>query len=270
MRWFVPALLIVLSAGASLAQQVPPPPEGVPPLQTDAPTISLGDGTMSGSRLAPYDNAFALTLHFKDGHAADGGIWSDQLRLRDVDGKKAFVRTQGFVYPDGKSMWSVNRFDPLTLAPISSESHAHDGSFEIRTFKGAHVEVRKTAAGPDAKEEVQEVDLPKPAYDFFNCCMASLFSATLPLKSGYKAVAPAAMVTKADDPIVVYRVVGREKVKAGYLGEVEAYVVEFPNSGCCYIRFWIIDRAPFMVRMTLTEVAGKGYAQSFDMIGARQ
>jgi hypothetical protein len=248
------------------AQQVPPPPNDVPPAQKDAPTISFGDGTMSGTRLAPYDNAFLLSYHFNDGRTLDAGIWSDQLRLRDVNGRKAFVRTQGFVYPDGASMWSVNRFDPVTLAPISSESHVHDGSWEKRIFTGNHVQVTTMAAGADAKEVVRQVDLPKPAYDFFNCCMASLFAATQPLRTGYRAVAPAAVVSKGDDPIVVYRVLGREKVKAGKLGDVDAYVVEFPNGGCCYIRFWIIDRPPFMVRMTLTPPPGKEFSQSFDMI----
>ena len=171
---------------------------------------------MKASRLSPYDNAFLTTLTGKDdGKKVELGIWTDQLRVRELDGRKIFVRSQGVVYPDGKSMWSVNRFDLETLAPISSESHAHDGSSEKRTYHGTHVEVRTIGPEPGAKEEVHEVELPKPSYEFFNCCMASIFSATLPLQPGYKAIAPNGVVTKGDDPTVVYRVVGREKGDGG-------------------------------------------------------
>src|SRR5436190_1250019 len=101
----------IIFAATLCAQSVAPPPDGVPPPVNDPPTFSFGDGTMSGARLQPYDNAFAVTWTHEDGSKQDAGIWSDQLRLREVDGHKAFVRTQGFVYSDGTSMWSVNRFD---------------------------------------------------------------------------------------------------------------------------------------------------------------
>jgi hypothetical protein len=50
-------------AGAQIEdlQGVPPPPSDIPGPQSEAPTLSVGDGTMKGSLLSPYDNAFLVT-----------------------------------------------------------------------------------------------------------------------------------------------------------------------------------------------------------------
>ena len=257
----VAVLAIVLTCAMTFAQTTQtelPPPAG-------DPTVKVGDGTVSGARLTPYDNAWVVTLSAKDGRTEQPGIWTDQLRLREIDGRKVFVRTQGQVYYRGHVQWSINTFDPITLAPISSEVHQPNGAVEKRKFNGAHVEVRTTGPEPGAKEELHEFDLPSPAYDF-NCCMASLFAATLPLRVGYTAVLPAVVASKADDKGTPYRVVGHEQVQAGAKGMVDAFVVEYPNPGCCIIRFWVTDVPRRIVRMTLSSSPGQPYGQSFDMI----
>jgi len=60
--------------------------------------VKIGDGTVSSARLTLYDNAWLVTLTYTDGRALQPGIWTDQL-LRDIDGRKAFVRTQGHANP---------------------------------------------------------------------------------------------------------------------------------------------------------------------------
>ena len=238
--------------------------------QALAPAASVGDGTVSAARLRPYDNAFVVTMTLADGRVLQPGIWSDQLRLRTVDGRQAFVRTQGLAYFNGMVMTSVNVFDPVTFAPISNIQNNPDGSRERWSFRGLAVEGRLTGAG-QAAETVQNLSLSRPSYDF-NCCMRSLLPAAVRLRAGLTFTVPAVEV--AGDPReIVYHVVGREHVRAGFRGTIEAWHVETDGPGGGTISFWIADTAPFLVRMTLTGIPanrdahGMHYDQSFDMIG---
>jgi hypothetical protein len=253
------SLMVLLCNGKPLSA-------GDTPLATAA-IVKMGDGTVSGTRLTPYDNAWVVTQTFKDGRIKEPGIWTDQLRLRDINGRKAFVRTQSLFYYDGRYISSVNIFDPVTLAPISDQQHNGDGSTEKWTINGNHVEGSLLSATAGAKEEVRQFDMPVSGYDF-NCCMRSLMAATLPLREGYSALLPAIVMAKGDDENVLYKVVRREQVQAGARGMVDSWLVQLdptPGACDCTIRFWVSDKAPFIIRMTLS--AGKGqYDQSFDMI----
>jgi hypothetical protein len=237
--------------------------------QAPAPAlVKLGDGTVSGARLTPYDNAWLVTQTRSDGRIVEPGIWTDQLRLREVDGRKVFVRTQGIAYFRGEFLTSVNVFDPLTMAPIRDIQHAADGSTEKWTLNGTHAEGHLVAATPGAKEEVQQFDSHVPGYDF-NCCMRSLMAATLPLSAGYSVTLPNEIMSKDDDEGVTYKVVGREQTQAGARGMVDTWVVQIDPSpgGCdCVIKFWVSDKAPFIIRMTLSAGKAHPYDQSFDMI----
>src|SRR6476659_6393348 len=103
--------------------------------------IVVGDGTIRGARLKPYTNAWMFSF-VKDGRKKDQGIWSDVLRFRDVDGKHLFERVQGMSYANGLSSVTINRFDPVTLAPVYSELHAPDGKILKRKFAGNHLETQ--------------------------------------------------------------------------------------------------------------------------------
>lgn len=253
--------LLFLLGGSHLlfAADTPRPPTAM---------AKMGDGTVSGSRLTPYDNAWLVTQTFAGGRIVEPGIWTDQLRLREVNGRKVFVRTQGMAYFHGKFISSINVFDPVTMAPISDQQHVADGSTEKWTLNGTHAEGHLVGAIPGAKEEMQQFDSHVPGYDF-NCCMRSLMSATLPLRAGYSVTLPNQIMSKDDDEGVTYKVVEREQARAGARGMVDTWVVQIDPSpgGCdCVIKFWVSDKAPFIIRMTLSAGKGHEYDQSFDMI----
>ena len=126
-------------------------------------------------------------------------------------------------------------------------------------------QTRMAPAGSGATEQARDFVLPRAAYDF-NSNMQSLFPAALPLRLGYSAVLPAIPISPGDDSTMAYTVLRKERVLAGARGEVEAWVVEFANPGCCYIHFWITDNPRRIVRMTLSAGPGRPYEQSFDMI----
>ena len=233
--------------------------------QTPPRIITLGDGTISGLRLSPYDNAWRVTQVFPNGHVNEPGIWTDQLRVRDVDGVRRFVRTQGLVYPGGHAQWSVNVLDTATLAPIRSEFHNVDGSVQVVRVNRTHVETHEQAGSPGAAEKIRQFDLDTPAYEL-TCCMPSLLAAALPLRVGYSVSVPAIAAFAGDTTVIGFTVVRREKVAAGFRGDVDAWVVEFPNPGCCMIRFWVTETPRMVVRMTLSLGPAHEFEQSFDLI----
>ena len=231
-----------------------------------------GDATVAAARLMPYDNAFVIRRTFKDGHVDSPGIWTDHLRVREVGGRMAFVRSQSLTYDDGTSLVSVNVFDAVTLAPISNFQRTSSGRIEKWTIDGTHVEGHLTSGKPGDIEEIKKFDTVVPAFDF-NCCMRSLIPAALPLRLGYSVTLPAIPMT-SDDPAttVTYNVVGRERIPVRARGPLTAWIVETVQHSVQFgdvgIRFWIVDKAPFVLRMTLSAgTTGKlDYSRSFDLL----
>ncbi|QDZ06412.1 DUF3108 domain-containing protein [Sphingomonas panacisoli] len=232
--------------------------------------VGLGDGTVNAARLKPYDNAFTFVTRLENGESLSPGIWTDQLRIRTIDGRQVMVRTQSLAYYNGRVLTSVNVFDPVTFAPISGIINNPDRTLEKWTFTEKTAEVHST--GADGRESVRNVEFAKPAYDF-NCCMRSLIPAALPLRVGAVFALPGIVADEGDPDVVTFRVLKREKVKAGYRGMIDAWVVQSPVPGGGEATFWIADTAPYLVHMTLTGVPanktaeGLHYDQSYDMIG---
>jgi hypothetical protein len=232
--------------------------------------VAVGDRTVNAGKLKPYDNALVASQFTADGRTLVPGIWTDQLRLRDVDGRKARVRTQTLGYFDGRVMSSVNMFDPASFAPIKNILVNPDGSKEVWTFTSASADGQIT--DPSGHVTSTHIPLKAPRYDF-NCCMRSLIPAALPLAAG-KTFALAAVPADGDPDVVMERVRGRERIRAGYRGMIDAWVVDSPVPGGGTVSFWIADTPPYLVHMTLKDVpanktrAGVHYDQSFDMIGA--
>jgi hypothetical protein len=225
---------------------------------------TINDGRIDASRIKPYDNAFVVTQLYPDGRINYPGIWTDQVRLREVDGRKLLVRTQSLGYYDGRILSSVNAFDPHTFAPISDIQRNPDGSMEKWAFAGGHVEGHLSASAA-AKEEIKTYDFPAPFYDF-NCCMRSLAMSMIEKSPGLTVTIPAfdGVDTLSQ---VTFKVLRREKVHAGAQGLVDAWLIETPLPGG-YIHFWLTDKPPYMVRMTLSANTVNAYAQSFDIIGS--
>jgi len=243
------------------------PPEAAPL------RVVMGDGAIDARRLQPYDNAFVATQLRGDGRAFVAGIWTDQLRLRTINGRQAWVRTQTLGYFDHRFQLHINTFDPVTFAPISDWQHNVGGDTEDWRIDGLAVEGRLKGSEPDAKEETRRFTQTAPAYDF-NCCMRSLIPAAIRLRVGEVIVIPAIPMAPDDPSEVRYRVVRRDRITfTDSRPAIEASLVEtdIPGLPGGMLRFWIADRPPFMVRMTLTGTKtpdGRRYDQSFDMIGA--
>jgi hypothetical protein len=246
-------MLMNLALAAALATN------GAPVTAAADHVIHVGDGTISGARLKPYTNAWMFSATLKDGTRKDQGIWTDVLRYRDLDGKHLLERVQGMTYANGMSSVTINRFDPVTLAPIYSEQHTPDGRIIKRTFAGSHVETHVTK--PGASEQVTTADLPTPVYDF-NGGMYGTLIAAQPLRIGYSGQLPA--VGEFDDhyAMVPFNVVRREVIRAGFKGKVNAWVVEVGGENP--MTFWIGDDAPYILRLTFI---GPKSTASFDMIG---
>src|SRR5947199_3819988 len=122
-------------------------------------------------------------------------------------------------------MTSVNVFDPATFAPVSNVVNNADGSREHWSFRGLTVDGHLTPAGQNATETVRNFQLPEPAYDL-NCCMRSLLPAAVRLRVGDSFTLPGVVESEGDPDRATFHVTARERIRAGYKGMVDAWVVE--------------------------------------------
>ena len=229
-------------------------------LDTSIPTITVGDGTVDGSRIVPYDNAWKVTVRHKDGMIEDGGLATDHVTFKTIDGKKYLVRVEGDVQNDGtRSDTTVTYSDPLTLAPFEGQEFASDGSVVKRMFEGTHVVVRMQSAAK-AKEEVRQFDLPRPVFDFRGN-MAGLLLRAQPLAVGYGARVPWADPNGGMHATEIH-VLRRETVDAGMKGRVETWVVAI-GAAPSHVTYWIADEAPYVIK---AEIRGDSDVTSWDMI----
>jgi hypothetical protein len=216
--------------------------------------------TLNAGHLRPYENAFVVTV-YKDGKSQSPGIWTDRLSFRTVDNRSVAVRTQSMGYFDGRANVSVNVFDRNSFEPISDTQFHPDGSKEHWTFDDkAAIGVLTDSSGTEKRKEFYR---DHKSFDL-NCCMYSLLPAAAPLSAGLVFDVPG-MEGASGPSDVKFRVLNREIVHAGTLGNVMAWLVETDSQGG-YIHFWIADDPPYLVRMTLSTNDTKDYSQSFDMI----
>jgi hypothetical protein len=223
-------------------------------------TMHVGDGTITGKRLTGYRIGWHGTLYPGGGEVVDGGVWIQQMRREKMNGRDVLIRTAGavlfqrntFKYLGAAANESV--VDAHTLAPISSEAHNPDGSGERWTFDGKHVEWLQWSGDP-RKETLRRFDLPIPAYDIASTMLPVLLSVQ-PLKLGYSGVIP--VVGDPEHPLrsVPFRVVRKEKVRAGARGVVDAWLVECPDPNTGTLRFWISDKLPYPIKMIVPAAPG--------------
>jgi hypothetical protein len=227
------------------------PPGGAQ--STQAISLPVGDARVDGSRLVPYDNAWLMSAHFKDGRVADQGVWTDMVRAQTVQGRKTLTRTQGLTYLNGQQSVTINTFDAATLEPIASEQRGRLGRLIKRSFSGTHIETRTTPPG-GGPEQVSSADLPTKVFDF-NGGMYGLMFAVQPLSVGMTGTLPSVNDATNDYDIVAFAVVRREKVRAGGTGLIDAWVVE--TGSPVNARFWIIDHAPYIAKLVMIGASGE-------------
>jgi hypothetical protein len=228
-----------------------------------ATTVHVGDGTLDGSFLVPYNNAWFYSVRFSDGRELPEGIWSDHLQWTTVNGRRVMLRVQGVTFISGASNVIMNVFSPETLAPISSETHNVDGSVFKRTFDGAHITSVSLAGSKDTKPPAVSV-LPHPVYDF-NGGMYGILMASLPLREGLRGTLPA--IADGDDKLTSepFEVLRQEDVEAGARGKVKAWVVESARPGDYTMKFWVTKTAPYIIKLVMTDTT-HGRVLTWDML----
>jgi hypothetical protein len=253
--------------GAALSlMPVPGAAQPVPATPAPANLVRVGDGTMRGARIRPYDNVWLVTVRRTDGSVDERGLASDHVRFREIGGRRYLTRVEGTTAivgaadqpPTSRFSMTFNVFDPVTMAPLRGESQEPDGSSMAREFDGTHVVTRTTAAA-GATAERTEVALSRPAFDFHGG-MTGLLLAALPLRTGYAALIPGVGDTSEDATPI--RVLREEMVPAGRLGRVRAWVVRIGEAPMPTL-YWISRRAPYVIKVVVTAPGG---SVSWEMI----
>jgi hypothetical protein len=219
------------------------------------PTVHVGDGTIDGSFLKPYNNSWFYSVKMADGKTRPQGIWSDHLQFTTVNGKEALLRVQGTTFVNGLSNTMLNTFYPKTLAPIASETHGIDGSIFKRTFDGKHVTSTTMANASDAGTPV-ESELPQAVYDF-NGGLYGLLLAALPLKAGLKGSLPAVADRENTLTAESFHVLREEQVQAGNRGAVKAWVVESVKPDKYAMTFWLTKTPPYIIHLVMDDKENK-------------
>jgi hypothetical protein len=212
---------------------------------SEPPAVVPGDGTVNGTHIVPYDNAWSVVIRKTDGTVLHDGVATDHVAFKTIDGKKYLLRVEGQVEDDGSpSETSITISDPVTLAPHAGEKYPGDGSVLKHEYAGTHFTVR-TLAAPGAKEEIKQFELPQSVFDFRGN-MTGLILRSLPLAPGY-----AARIPWADDSGTIHqteiRVLRRETIDAGLKGRVQTWAVAV-GAAPSHVTYWISDAAPYVIR----------------------
>jgi len=211
----------------------------------ETPTVHVGDGSVSGATLRPYDNAWRLYLRKADGSHDDRGMCTDHVRLQQIDGAMRLIRQEGtttFKLTDtgatSRLSMTFDVADAQTLAAISDEDVRADGTHVSRRFDQRSAEV---SAGAD---QPTSFVLTEPVFDF-NGGMAGLLLAALPLHVGYRAALPALGENGFETAEI--RVTREEVTAAGRLGKLKTFVVDV-GSAPVQATYWISKSPPYVIR----------------------
>jgi len=245
MRWFLFGIAIAAFAFTPGTVAASPQPLNV----------RVGDGTLDGSFLQPYNNAWFYTAKLADGQVRPEGIWTDHMQRANAGGKEVLIRVQGITFLNGLSSSTINVFDPKTLAPISMEKHNLDGTIFKRTFNGSHV-TSVTLKSPSDTSVPSTVELSEPVYDF-NGGLYGILLAALPMKVGLSGSLPA--VADSDDVLSMepFEVLRQESIRAGSRGMVRAWVVKSVKPGNYTMTFWITKTPPYILRLVFDDTANR-------------
>jgi hypothetical protein len=230
-----------------------------------SPTVHVGDGTLDGRALVPYDNVWAVNVRYRDGQRAERGLSSDHVSFQVIEGKRYLTRLEGTTSVVGKPgagaaaefSMTFNVFDPVTMAPLFG-AETSSGSAEVRhEFAGR--QVTTTSRAGSSGETRAAIELAEPVYDFHGG-MTGLLLAALPLRTGYKAVLPGLGEGGFDTTEI--RVIRQERVEAGHLGARNTFVVEIGPAPARSV-YWISKLAPYVIK---AEVRATEAVASWDML----
>ena len=218
----------------------------------------------------PYVNAWTMSYRGDDGTDSGGRRWEDRMDTTTWHGRPAMRREQieHRIVPVGGFQRITNVFDPVTLEPLMSEFRQRIGIF-TRWEYGLHVvrqiQGRRNASG-GIDSTIEEFHLDRSFLDYYGGMYAMILAAQ-PLSLGKSGSFPALLApdTVVDVP---YRVLGREAVRGvnGSLTpafKVSVGIASGPGSGNGMFTAWVIDRPPYVLRLT---TPAKGGVWSWDEV----
>jgi hypothetical protein len=213
-------------------------------------TFMVGDGTVDGSILKPYDNVWLYSVTNESGKVIPQGLWSDHLQMTTSNGKATLLRVQGMTYVNGATTSTLNVFDPKTLEPFSSRQQGTKGEIVSRVFTGRHVSITRTSKDGTSTAPT-EIELPAVPFDF-NGGMYGLFLATVPFKKGRQEIFYS--MEEFEDKIAIdsYKVIGQETVDAGMRGKIDAWRIESERPGKYRMIFWVTKFPPYVIKLNYT------------------
>jgi|GEM_PF-2103371 len=224
-----------------------------------------GDAQVKGAILKPYKNLWRVRITHANGKVDDVGSWSDELTADKLDGRDIYRRTQVSLM-QGEFSIHINAFDAQTLAPISADvgGFGSDGGMDPkrhfhRDFNGAKIHLHATNPRLPSGSRDVEATLDTAPFDFFGG-MYGIIIAGMPLKQGYAATFPAVQEFQNVQEWVNLSVAGKEQVSAGRQGMVEVWKVDVVTSSSGKMEFWIVEKAPYIIKLVNTLPDGEKWA----------
>jgi hypothetical protein len=254
---FLCAPMLVLSASRLLAAASP---------LSEPVTIVVGDGTVSGRRLAPYTNRWEYSRTPAGGQKVTMGLWTDELSADTIEGRAVWVRKQvaHSANRPGQTIVTVNVFDAFTLEPVRREWTPPDAANYTRIrFNHDRVSIERMASGgkpgptapaPPPSAESRDVELRGPVYDYHGGMWGMIFAGA-PLKVGLEGTFRTLDEFSPTVSDVRFKVVREEEAFAGEGRTVHVFVVE-ADSSAGRLTFWISPQAPYIIKLQFTDGAG--------------
>ncbi len=260
------ALLVVLGASVIAAAAMADAPS------SPRPTLLLpGDRRVEGRRVRPYTNRWKITYRTPTGAAADGGpgragMWYDTLAIVRRDARRELLRRQTLLNPAGEVLEVIDNYvDPVTLAPILSETRSKGGGISRRSFAGARVSGFDLDSATATSRSTIDTTLAEPVFDYFGGLFGILLVG-FPLRNGFVAEFPTNFGgASGPDGLthVTVTALGTERIDAGPLGRVMARHVTSKTPQWTF-DYWLSDRPPYIIRLVLT--GPRGGKQIYEMV----
>ena len=218
----------------------------------DPVRVGVGSPLIHGTIVTPFTGEFAVVAGAPDGRTVDAGSWIDRVELTTLDGRIVLKREQICNAPPPRtSLLFTVYLDPQTLRPLVTQMLMADGTWYRRDFTSSGMHLRELSPATQFDMRQQTLVFDRPAFDFYGGAFGLLLAA-LPMDVGRSYALP--VYTERDaapltDDLVV-TVAREERLRAGYLGELNTHVLEFDAKNGHYTA-WVIPEPPYVVRLLL-------------------
>ena len=239
--------ILVLSASGLRAQQ--------------SITVSIGDTAISSKDFKPHQASYQTSVVLPDGKSYDTGIFSEEIRRKEINGKPVIevVQTWGQkVHKEVNPGWAArgltmvnwtltNVVDGKTLAPAMSSSMNDLKNYQQIEFDGLTVKETNSTRPPSDNVLKSETKLERPVFNY-QAGLFGLLLARFPLKEGYSARIPTYKPSSGTEAgkleWVSFKVTGKETVTTSTGKKFAAWVVEVDDKNT----FWLSSESPYVIK----------------------